>query len=175
MVPSWVPPLVDRSSYGTWEEFVDACYACYVDDFIKSNPSFIGCPVKSKRWEPVDGRDHSFWHCIGAQDKGKPKSERNRHIKRELAERIRWPRPVIERAIAEPDILAWTEVRHGSGTANRPHLFLKPLNYVVVLEPRRTGPNGLPEYYFLWTTFLCEGRRASSLIKRYQVNYKLDI
>ncbi len=169
----WLPPLVCSSAYDDFDEYLDALYDYFAIDFIKSNPLLLNKPVKSKRVEPYKQKDHSFWHCIEKAIPGKEICEENREIVFPLCERIRWPRPVIEKAIASEDVLAWTEIRRGSGTVERVHLFVPKESYVVVLDPRKLDSKGAPEYYYLWTTFMCQGRQAQSLMKRYEKNKKL--
>lgn len=170
---SWLPDLVLSSDYDDFDDFLDALYEYYAADFIKSNPELLGKTVKSKRMEPHKGMDHSFWHCIEEAIPGVELSEENRQVKLPLCERIRWPRPIIERAIDCDDVLAWYETRRGRGTKSRVHLLVPKAEYVVVLDPRGKDADGKPKYYYLWTTFLCEGRQINSLLKRYENNEKL--
>lgn len=173
---SWLPDKVLLSDYhGDWGAFIKAAYAFFAADFITSTPSLNGRLVKSKRHVAYEGMDHSFWHCIEEQVHGEAVSEGNRIPKIALCERIRWPRPIIERAVSSPDILAWTEIRRGHGASKRVHLLLKKERYVVVLDPRGKDAEGLPNYYYLWTTFVCEGdRRYNQIIRRYENGEKMN-
>lgn len=169
----WLPPLVLSRDYCDFDDYLGALYGFFAEDFIKSNPSLLGRPVRSKRVEPYKQKDHSFWHCIEKAIPGAKICEDNREIQFPLCERIRWPRPIIEQALSSDDVLAWTETRSGSGTKERVHLFVPKEKYVVVLEPRKVSPGGIPGYYYIWTTFLCEGRQVDSLMRRYEKNKRI--
>ena len=177
MSPSipWLPPLVLQEDYDGYKEFFDAVYGYFVDDFIKSVPSFNRRKVKSKRHVAYDGKDHSFWHCIEESCEGEVQSEENRVPKLSLCERIRWPRPVIENAISDTGVLAWKETRRGRGTKERVHILLEDEGYVVVLDPRgKDEETGEPKYYFLWTTFICDSpRRLEQMRRRCQKSGKM--
>lgn len=162
----WLPELLRREDFPNDREHIKAAYACFVRDFIDSQPRLLSKEVKSKRWEPKDGMDHSFWHCVEEKIKGAPVSEMNRVPKTALVERIRWPRPVIEHIASSPCVLAWKEVYRGHGTSKRVHLLLESRGYVVVLDPRGKGPDGEPAYYFLWTTYVVEGERRKKEMRR---------
>lgn len=166
----WLPELLLFKDYGNdWDRYLDVAYEHFTRDFIIDMPSLLDKPVKSNRYVPYNGKDHSFWHCIEEREKGTPRSEENRIPKISLIERIRWPRPIIEHIIQSANVLAWSEIHRGHGTKRRVHLFLKDEDYVVVLDPRGEEESGKPSYYFLWTTFLCYGpRQHLQLLKRYE-------
>ena len=171
----WLPELHLLNDYhGKWDEYFEAAYDYFVRDFITSMPMFQGFEVRSKRHEAYQGMDHSFWHCIEEKSPGEAVDEENRIPKIALCERIRWPRPIIEHAIDSPEVLAWSEIYRGHGSSKRVHLLLNDERYVVVLEPRGKDGEGKPRYYYLWTTFLCEGERQyASLLKRYERGDKM--
>lgn len=163
---SWLPGLLRKADYRNEDDFISAAYAIYARDFIESSPMLLSKKVKSKRWEPKEGMDHSFWHCVEEKIKGVPVCEENRIPKQALVERIRWPRPVIEHVAKSPDVIAWKEIYRGHGTVERVHLLLDSQQYVVVLDPRGKDESGNPKYYFLWTTYLVEGKRMRQEIRR---------
>lgn len=172
---AWLPDLIELNSFGgDWNAFLDAAYEYFAADFIRDEPKLLDRDVKSKRHVAYNGQDHSFWHCIEESGEGE-KDEENRIPKIPLAERIRWPRPIIEHAINTPGVLAWTEVYRGHGTKKRVHLFVEDEDYCVVLDPRGKDDDGKPKYYFLWTTFLCESdRQHEKMMRRYAKGEKID-
>lgn len=165
----WLPDLISQDNYGDFDEYLRAAYDKFAADFITSTPLLLGHEVRSKRMTAYKGMDHSFWHCIEERVQGDPVSEENRIPKISLVERIVWPRPIIEHVARDERVLAWQEVYRGHGTQKRAHLFLCDEDYVVVLDPRGKDDNGLPRYYFLWTTFLVESdRRHLEMLRRYR-------
>lgn len=172
---AWLPDLIRLSDYGgDWDAFLAAAYGCFAHDFIQSEPKLLDKSVKSKRYVAYNRQDHSFWHCIEESAAG-AKNEENRIPKISLVERIRWPRPVIEHAVNTPGVLAWAEVYHGHGTQKRVHLFVEEEDYCVVLDPRGKGEDGKPNYYYLWTTFLCESdRQHDKMLRRYEKGEKMN-
>ena len=170
----WLPPLTLMKDYCDFDTYFEAVYGFYSDDFIHSKPKFNNLNVASERMVAYQGKDHSFWHCIEEKLPGQAVCEDNRIPKIALCERIRWPRPVIEHALEDNDVLAWIEIYRGRGTKRRVHLYFRVEQYVVVLDPRGKDDSGLPKYYYLWTTFLCEGeRRKREMLRRYENGDKI--
>ena len=138
----WLPPLMEFNDYGgNWRAYLEAIYAVFERDFVKSKPSFRGREFRLK-WIPVyDGKSSTFWHMIS---EGETESARTPDFRR--CERIGWPRPVIENE-TDPEVLVWTEPR-GSND-DRIHIYLPNERYLVVLADRG-------RYLLPWTAYYIE-------------------
>jgi hypothetical protein len=86
------------------------------------------------------GKEATFWHMI---QEGKVEDERIPDFRR--CERIRWPKPIIERN-SDPLIKVW---RNKRGREERVCLWLEQENYLVILADRG-------EYILPWTAYLVE-------------------
>jgi hypothetical protein len=137
----WLPPLVLFSDFdGDWERYLDALYAWFKLDFIDSKPAFEGRRLGLKRHPMTLGKEATFWHMI---QEGKVEDERIPDFRR--CERIRWPKPIIERN-SDPLIKVW---RNKRGREERVCLWLEQENYLVILADRG-------EYILPWTAYLVE-------------------
>lgn len=140
-LPEWLPPLALFSDFdGDWERYLDALYAWFKQDFIDSKPVFQGRRLGLKRHPMSHGKEATFWHMI---QEGKVEEERTPDFRR--CERIRWPRPIIERD-SDPLIKVW---RNKRGREERVCLWLEQENYLVILADRG-------EYILPWTAYLVE-------------------
>lgn len=138
--PNWLPGLEELGAYGgDWSRYLEAIYAIFCADFVRSKPQFRGVRLGLKRLPVIEGKEATFWHIIS---EGSNESERLPDMRR--CERIRWPRPIIENE-ESPEIKVWTEVHKGE---ERIHLWLEAEGYLTVLN-RRNG-------YLLWTAFYVE-------------------
>ena len=138
----WLPPLMEFNEYGgDWKVYLDAIYAVFRQDFVTSKPSFRGHRLGLKRYPEYDGKEATFWHMIS---EGSVEEERTPDFRR--CERIRWPRPLIERE-AEIEVLVWTESR--ASNDDRIHIYLPDERYLVVLADRGN-------YILPWTAFYIE-------------------
>ncbi len=153
-IPEWLPALVLLEDYGgQWERYLEAVYNCFVNDFIWSKPYYRNKRCGYKRYPVSNGKEFTFWHLIS---EGKVEEERTPDIRR--CERIKWPRPIIEKDDSEK-ILIWSE---RINKENRIHLALPDFSYVVVLADRR-------QYVLLWTAFFIERHhRREKMKKRYE-------
>jgi hypothetical protein len=106
-------------------------------DFLDSVPRFQGQPLHIKREPLMEGREATFWHLI---TEGEIEQTRNPHEMR--CERIRWPRPVIERCPCT-DLKVWRNRRAGGP---RTVIALHDFSYVVILAERKG-------YYLPWTAY----------------------
>ena len=152
--PNWLPPLVLLATYGgEWEKYLKALYSFFKQDFIDSRPSFRGSKVAHKRLPVIEGKEATFWHLIS---EGNVEQDRLPDIRR--CERIRWPRPIIERC-DEGVIKIWENERKGQ---KRICLWLENHDYLVILAERK-------EYVLLWTAYLVtEPHRKRKLMKEYE-------
>lgn len=136
---AWLPELVLFETYGgDWEQYLDALYTFFGNDFVQSQPLFRGQRLGLKRHPLSQGKEATFWHLIS---EGKDEEERLVDLRR--CERIRWPRPTIEHA-GEPTIKIWETERRRE---KRICLWLEAEEYLVVLALR----NG---YLLPWTAFM---------------------
>jgi hypothetical protein len=135
----WLPPLVLLADYqGNWDKYLDAVYACFKQDFIDNHPAFQERRLQLKRHPVEQGKEATFWHLIS---EGMIEEDRTPDLRR--CERIRWPRPVIEKG-TEPPLKIWANKRRGE---NRICLWLEEDEYLVILS-ERSG------YLLLWTAYL---------------------
>jgi hypothetical protein len=160
MTPDWLPSLVLFETYnGDWEQYVEALYAFFKQDFLDSLPSYQGTRLALKRHPVIEGKEATFWHLIS---EGKGEKERLPDLRR--CERIRWPRPIIEHS-KEPPIKVWENDRKGE---TRISLWLEEHDYLVVLAKRRG-------YILLWTAYLVtQAHRKVKLRKEYEASKKAD-
>jgi hypothetical protein len=137
--PDWLPPLVLFSDHGgDWDRYLDALYAWFKQDFIDSKPVFQGRRLGLKRHPMTHGKEATFWHMI---QEGEVEEERTPDIRR--CERIRWPKPIIERD-TDPAIKVW---RNRRGREERVCLWLVRENFLVILADRggiHPALDGLP-------------------------------
>lgn len=127
---SWLPSLVLlEDAGGDWREYVERVYAHFYNDFVTSRPSF-GKRRCTYAVEPKHDRKPAFfWHLIS---EGRVEEERTPDLRR--CERIRWPKPVIERS-PESGVVTWHTRR---GKHRRLMIALDDFSYVAVLEDRNT-------------------------------------
>lgn len=137
--PKWLPPLVLFSAYnGEWEKYLDALYVFFRKDFIDSRPSFRGRRLGFKKHPIEKGKEATFWHFI---QEGQTEEDRIPDIRR--CERIRWPKPVIEKS-EDKAIKVWENIRNNE---KRILLWLENREYLVVLAERKG-------YLLPWTAYL---------------------
>lgn len=132
-----LPSKVLKSSFSDDQQFVEACYSYFKEDFVNSHPTFRATPMGLKRLPIRDGKEATFYHMTT-----EGMDEKNRTLEPCRSERIRWAKPVIENEI-HSDLRVWSERR---GSENRIHLWLHSRDYVVVVSERRG-------YYVPWTAF----------------------
>ncbi|MFZ1730819.1 MAG: hypothetical protein WBQ23_04475 [Bacteroidota bacterium] len=133
-----LPDLVLRSSYSSEHEFLSACYAYFVADFLTEKPTFDGLPCRLKRFPYRDGREATFYHFTTEGP-----IEEERQTDEDRLERIRWPRPVIERC-REWGIKIWPQNRGGR---MRLCIWVEEFDYCVILDLRE-------KYFIPWATFM---------------------
>jgi hypothetical protein len=131
--PSWLPPLIRLEDYGgNWERFIEAVYARFYEDFIASQPKFMGQWVCCRRDPIMDGKEAGFWHCTSD---GLDEINRTPDLRR--CERIAWVRAVIDNC-DDPTIDHWTNMR---GTDKR-HLLWLEEDFLVILAERTRQRDG---------------------------------
>lgn len=170
-LPKWLPPIVPY--HGDWAPFVKALHALFSIDFKSGTLRFRGCPVWYDRRVLRDdphGFEEGFWHLVTRDewvyDPVKRCKEKQRLPEIERARRLPWGRPSIEHE-TEPELLVWDfEDELKQGKVVRTYLWLKHLDYMVILE-RQKKERG--DIFMLITTFLVDapGKHAN-LESRYQ-------
>jgi hypothetical protein len=155
--PDWLPELVRLEDFGgDWERFIEAVYAHFKKDFVESQPSFKGQPVRLKRHPMEAGKEATFWHIIS---EGKDEANRLPDLRR--CERIRWPRAIIEH-FTDYRIKCWVNRRRNE---KRIVLWLGALDYVVILADRG-------RYVLLWTAYCTNYRHTR---KKLQAEYESSL
>ena len=157
-VDEWLPPLVLLGDYGgNWDVYLEAIYDWFKLDFIDSKPVFQGRRLGLKRHPVIHGKEATFWHMTS---EGMEEENRTPDIRR--CERIRWPKPVIDRS-DDSAIKVW---RNKRGREERICLWLERENYLVILADRG-------EYILPWTAYLIEQQhRQNKLQKEYEEYWK---
>lgn len=153
----WLPPFVLFENYGgNWDEYLDALYKFFKEDFIDSAPKLEGMKVALKRHPIEKGKEATFWHLIS---EGKSEKDRLPDLRR--CERIRWPRPIIEHYDQSP-IKFWVNERRGE---KRICLWFELEEYLVILAKRRG-------YVILWTAYLVTKTHTKMKLKKEHEAYK---
>lgn len=156
MYRDWLPPLMCLEDYnGDWQQYLEAIYECFCEDFVWSKPTFHEKRFALKRHPELNGKEATFWHVIS---EGKIESERTPDLRR--CERIRWLRPMIE-ALGDDRVRCW---RNNRGSCeDRILIALDDFSYVVVLADRG-------DYVLLWTAYCVEYEdRRLSLQNEYEL------
>lgn len=133
MTDDWLPELMEFNQYGNWDTYLDAIYDQFLNDFVRSKPTWPGKRFSLKRHPEFDGKNATFWHMIS---KGNVEEDRPPDFRR--CERIAWPRSIIDRFPDQPptskDPILWWKNKRGS--ENRILLSLPDFSYLVVMADR---------------------------------------
>lgn len=152
---SWLPELVLLSNYkGDYAAYLEAVYAYFKLDLVDESVYFQGNRIALKKHPQFQDKEYVFWHVTS---EGNVEEERIPDFRR--CERIRWIRPIIERADANDSaIKVWKNQRKGD---QRICLWLEQENYLVVLAERQG-------YTLLWTAYLTDRNHTrAKLLKEY--------
>ncbi len=158
-LPEWLPTLVNFKDYGgKWEPYCEVLYEYFKHDFIESRPKFGGRMIQLKRHPLFQGKEATFWHIT---HEGIIENQRTPDLRR--CERIRWPRPIIERPIIEHNcngvIRCWPEKK---GKDESIVLWIHELDYVVILRVRKG-------YILLWSAYyISYDNKKRQLLKKYE-------
>ena len=153
----WLPPLILLEDYGgNWDQYLNALYKFFKEDFIDSSPTLEGMRVALKRHPIEKGKEATFWHLIS---EGKSEKDRLPDLRR--CERIRWGRPIIEH-YNQPAIKFWLNERRGE---KRICLWFEEEEYLVVLAKRHG-------YVILWTAYLVTKTHTKMKLRKDHVVYK---
>ena len=151
--PAWLPPLVLMDDFsGNWDNYLEAIYEFFRQDFLDNKPVFQGRRLGLKRYPLTRGKEATFWHLI---QEGNIEEDRLPDFRR--CERIRWPKPIIEHS-DDPEIRVWRNQRRRE---QRVCLWFVRENYLVILADRGN-------YILPWTAYLVEQpHRQRKLQKEY--------
>ncbi len=154
----WLPPLVCLPDYqGNFENYIEAVYNYFQNDFVNHKVFFEGTPISLKRHPQFQGKEYVFWHVTS---EGKIEEERTPDIRR--CERIRWIKPIIENA-SDPVVKCWENQRKGD---RRLCLWLEEEDYLVILALRQ-------DYILLWTAYMTDrDHTRRKLLKEYRASLK---
>jgi len=158
MPHDWLPDLILMDDHeNIWEQFLEAVYAKFVEDFLHSKPAYPEKRFALKRHPVEQGKEATFWHLVSTG-----KTEADREIDFRRCERIGWPRCIIENMDRE-DVLVWKNQRKGS---ERTVIALDDFSYVVIIDER-------DDYVLLWTAYCVEQEhRRRKLQKEYEATKK---
>lgn len=148
------PDLIELNEFGgNFQNYFNAVYAIFENDFIKTQPLYNGNKVAVRKYPEVDGLHRTFYHIT---HEGEDEENRSPDIRR--MERIRFPRFVIEN---EPhqEILVWKNTR---GKDERIVLFNEAENYILILTERKGF------YMFITAYFIDTEHRKRKLLKEYE-------
>jgi hypothetical protein len=150
----WLPPLVLFESYsGNWNNYIEALYSFFKEDFIESRPEFMKRTIQVKRSPLYQNKASTFWHITS---EGEEEEKRIPDMRR--CERIRWPRPIIEHCPSEL-VRCWPNKR---GQEKRIVLWFFNEDYVIVLADRE-------KYVLLWTAYMVSYEHTKNkLAKEYE-------
>ena len=152
------PELIYANDFGgNFQNYFNAVYTVFENDFIKSQPSYAGLKVSAQKHPEVDGIHRTFYHIT---HEGENESSRTPDYRR--MERIRYPKFSITN-YENDEILLWENKR---GKDTRILLFNYVEGYIVILT-KREG------YYLFWTAYLVQQQhRKKKLLKEYEAYIK---
>lgn len=147
----WLPELIPLSDYdGNWKSYLNAIYEVFLNDFVRSKPSYPGKRFALKRHPMSLEKEATFWHLIQT---GENEEERLPDLSR--CERIRWPRPIIE-ALQTDKVRVWQTTR---GRNHRIVIATNDFSYVVILDDRK-------DYILLWTAYCVDQAHRRKKMER---------
>ncbi len=148
--PAWLPQLHDTD--GNWAEVCGRLFEVFSRDFYGAAPAFQGRKVL---WDTrrEDGKyDECFWHLITKTD---PASG-DRLVDTARAKRIAWSAAIIRNS-ADAAVSCWDSKEAGK---LRTYLWLKAMDFVVVLEKRKS------DRCVLVTAYVVEGDSSRRKLQR---------
>ena len=158
----WLPELLLETNFNNWDEYLEAMYKVFLNDFVDSKPVFRGITLGLKRYPLKDNKEATFWHLITQGD-----VESQRKPNPERCERIGWSRPIIDYN-SLPVIKIWENVRRRN--EKRILLWFENVEYLVVLAKRKDKKTGR-EYILPWTAYpVRKPHMKMKLQKEYESN-----
>ncbi len=150
-----LPPLVKYENFESDEEFLDALYEYFKQDFVYNKPKYKGTQLRLKRIPLRSGREATFYHITT-----KGKDENNRQIDVPRAERIRWIKPIIESN--DKSLMIWENNRKKEENIVILH---DKENFVIVLRKRTNG-------LMFWTSYFVDKCYKKKLVKEHNNYHK---
>jgi hypothetical protein len=146
----WLPELLALETFGNdLDEYYEAAYGCFCDDFVANRPTLLGKPVMPGR-PGESGARETFEHFTTSDTPWGRKLDPMR------CQRVRYPLALIQ-AVPSDRVRAWREP-HRKG--HRLHITLPDFCYLVVLHER-------PKLYILVTAYPVFGEhKRKSLAKK---------
>ncbi len=127
--PSWLPDLILFNDYGNWQQYVEALYGFYCEDFVLNPFTVGGKRLAMRRYPQVLGKDKTFWHICGQDDEQTMPGDFSR------CERIRWPKAIILNK-NDSTIKIWVDDCYKGGNGKMRVMIWFNDEYIVVIEPR---------------------------------------
>ncbi len=157
----WLPDYIKFNDYGNWEAYLEAIHDQFLNDFVRSQPSWPGKRFSLKRHPEYDGKSATFWHMIS---EGSVEHDRTPDLRR--SECIAWPRAIIDRypdiKPQDDDPILWW--RNSRGREQRILLSLPDFSYVVIMSDRG-------DYIMPWTAYPVERHHQQRKLEREFDNY----
>ncbi len=138
---------------GNFQEYFEAVYQVFVNDFVQNRPVFEGRRLGLKKHPLIDGKEYTFYHFT---HEGTDEANRTPDLRR--MERMPWPSPLINNS-KHKYLKVW---RNQRGSHERILIFHEKEKYLVVLEDRG-------DYVLPWTAYLVSyTNQARRLLKEYE-------
>ena len=151
-----LPDLILLEDFrGNFNEYMNAVYEIFKQDFIDSYPIFRGKRLGLKKHPLVDNKPYTFYHMTHTGD---IENERIPDLRR--MERIRFPRPMIDNS-QHPYLKVWENIRDKK---TRILIWHEYEEYLVVLENRK-------EYILPWTAYMVTQKHSKTKLNSEYDNY----
>lgn len=135
------PDLILLSDYsGSFADYFKAVYRIFENDFVRTQPLFLGTKVNAQKHPEVEGLHRTFYHIT---HEGHIENDRTPDVRR--MERIRFPKFMIQ-SCPHRQLLVWQKT---IGRDERIHILNEEERYLVVLTKRK-------EFLLFWTAFYIE-------------------
>jgi hypothetical protein len=159
-VPLSLPAIITLEQLsGDPNTYLEAVYEIFVQDFVRSRPTYRGKRLNLKCHPFIDGKEYTFYHMT---HDGNIETERIPNLRR--MERIPWPRPMINYS-TDPELKVW---RNKRGKHERILIMHDLSDYVVILEDRIN-------YILPWTTIYIDyPNRKRKLLAEYEEYIKTE-
>lgn len=154
----YLPNLIMLNEFGgNFQEYLEAVYECFKQDFIVQRPVFRGTRLGLKKYPLSQDKEATFWHMTS---EGADEATRIPDLRR--MERIKWPALMINRS-EHPYLKVWENSRRNKTNIL---IFHEDEGYLVVLRKAK-------DYILPWTAYLVEyDFRREKLLKEYKAYIK---
>ncbi len=151
-----LPDIISLSDYGgNWENYKEAIYTIFKNDFINNRVMFNGKNVDIIHQAIFDGKERSFWHIIST---GHNDESRIPDLTR--CARISWIKALIQDDKRCDSYKSWKKF-HDQTNKERYYIWCSADNYLVILEDRIS-------YYKLITAFDVKEYNVDRYEREYQ-------